>query len=217
MWRRVALVLFLAGLALPACAVPPESPVALSEPGETAYDERLVGIWYTTDGKKEAFYLHISPRKETALLDVVGIDTIFTGGDSVNWLRARAHASEIDGETFYNVKRVAGTGFDYTAPGESPGFIIVRADVSEEDTLILRFMDTGVLDRLVKEGRVRGRVGKIKHNFKFVAERYLILDLSRPELIALIREVTPAKLFKEMFKEGMRFRRLRPHAEKAKP
>ncbi len=69
---------------------------------------------------------------------------------------------------------------------------------------------SGVLDRLVKEGRVRGREVRFEY-------RMLVLDLSRPELIALIREVTPAKLFKEVFKEGMRFRRLRPEAEKAKP
>ena len=80
-------------------------------------------------------------------------------------------------------------------------------------------MDMDVLEGLLKEGRARGRVVKIKHNFKFVAEKYLILDLSRPELIALIREVTPAKLFEKTsrFRREIRFRRLRPHAEKAKP
>ena len=209
------LIFLLAGLALPACEAPPESPVALSEPGETAYDERGVGIWYWTDGKT-AWYLHIAPQKETASLDVVAIAAAAKENDPVRWLKATAHASEIDGETFYNVKRVAGTGFDYTAPGESPGFIIVRADVSEEDTLTLRFMNTGVLRRLVKEGRVRGR--KFKGNGHGWAG-YLILDLSRPELIALIREVTPEKLFKNTFpfRKVIRFRRLRPDAEKANP
>ena len=130
MRRPAPLIFLLAGLALSACAVPPELPVALSEPGETAYDTRGVGIWYATDGEM-AHYLHIAPVKETAYLNVVGIDTSFGGAYSVNWLRARAHASEIDGQTYYNVKRVAGAGFDYTAEGETPGFIIVRADVSE--------------------------------------------------------------------------------------
>ncbi len=65
---------------------------------------------------------------------------------------------------------------------------------------------SGVLDRLVKEGRVRGREVRFEY-------RMLVLDLSRPELIALIREVTPAKLFKDQIP----FRRLRPEAQKAKP
>ncbi len=219
MRRPAALIFLLAGLALPACAAPPESPVALSEPGETAYDERRVGIWYAPGGET-ARYLHIAPVEETAYLHVVGIDTSFGLGDSVNWLRVRAHASEIDGQTYYNVKRVAGAGLDYTPEGETPGFIIVRADVSEEDTLTLRFMDTGVLKGLLKEGRARGRVVKIKHNSIIVVKEHLILDLSRPELIALIREVTPEKLFPEtpaLRRSKWRFRRLRPDAEKAKP
>ena len=215
MRRPAPLIFLLAGLALPACEAPPESPVALSEPGETAYDERLVGIWYATAGEM-VLYLHIAPHKETVSLNVVGIGVF----PMVEWHLAAAYASEIDGQTYYNVKRFAGFGEDYTAPGESPGFIIVRADVTEEDTLILRFMDPRVLDRLVKKGRARGRVVEIKHKSIHLAKEYLILDLSRPELIALIREVTPEKLFKETTRLGWwegRFRRFRPHAEKAKP
>ena len=213
MRRPAALIFLLAGLALSACSGPPESRVALSEPGEAAYDERLVGIWYGIDWK-EAIYLHIAPQKETAYLDVVGISAVFKKGDPVRWLRARAHASEIDGQTYYNVQRFAGAGFDYTAPGESPGFIIVRADVSQEDTLILRFMGWPNGDPLgdpVKKGRVRGR--EVEGKYKDEKVPYRMLDLSRPELIALIREVTPAKLFEK----PIRFRRLRPEAEKAKP
>ncbi len=213
MRRAAPLIFLLAGLALSACGGPPESPVALSEPGETAYDERLVGIWYAIKGK-EAVYLHISPRKETAYLDVVGILAVFRERDPVRWIRATAYASKIDGRTYYNVQRVAGAGVDYTAPGESPGFIIVRADVTEEDTLSLRFMgglsDSSLRDSL-KKGRVRGR--EVEGKYKDEKVPYLMLDLSRPELVELIREVTPERLFKEV----MRFRRLKPEAEKAKP
>ncbi len=220
---RAALVFLLVGLTLLACSGPPESRVALSEPGETAYDERLVGIWYAIKGK-EAVYLHISPRKETAYLDVVGILAVFKESDPVRWIRATAHASKIDGRTYYNVQRVAGAGFDYTALGESPGFIVVRADVTGRDALSLSFMswpgdgnlisDYPLRDFL-KKGRVRGR--EVEGKYKDEKVPYLMLDLSRPELVELIREVTPERLFKEIFKEGMRFRRLKPEAEKAKP
>ena len=214
MRRPAALVFLLAGLALSACSAPPESRVALSEPGDTAYDQRLVGIWYCADGEKEATYLHISPQKETAFLDVVGITAVYNEADPVRWIRATAHASEIDGQTYYNVKRVAGAGFDYTAPGESPGFIVVRADITDEDALSLRFMGWPNGDPLrdsLKKGRVRGR--KVEGKYMDEKVPYRMLDLSRPELIALIREVTPAKLFNK----PIRFHRLRPKAEKAKP
>ncbi len=214
MRRPAAVVFFLAGLALAACSGPPESRVALSEPGETAYDQRLAGIWYSTKGG-EAIYLHISPRKETALLDVVGIWAVYRESDPVRWLRATAHASEIDGVTYYNVKRVAGAGFDYTAPGESPGFIVVRADVTGQDALSLSFMrrpSSGyALKDSVKKRRVRGREVKGRHGNEEVP--YLVLDLSRPELVALIREATPAKIFKDV----VRFHRVKPEKEKAKP
>ena len=217
MRRPAALVFLLVGLTLSACSWPPESRVALSEPGVTAYDQRLVGIWYWTDGKKTAFYLHIRPRKETTYLDVVGIGAVSKEGE-VLWLRVTAHASKIDGRTYYNVQRFAGAGFDYTAPGESPGFIIVQADITDENALILRFMGWGgVFEGLIKEGRVKGR--EVEGKYRNEKLPYLMLDLSRLELIALIREVTPAKLFQGGigFKEGMRFRRLRPDTKKAKP
>ncbi len=218
MRRPAALVFFLAGLALAACSAPPESRVALSEPGETAYDQRLAGIWYWTDGEG-AWYLHISPRKETALLDVVGIGAVFKESDPVRWLRATAHASEIDGVTYYNVKRVAGAGFDYTAPGESPGFIVVRADITGQDALSLSFMRSPMhwpppgdsLKDSENKGRVRGREVKGRHGDEEVP--YLVLDLSRPELVALIRQATPAKIFKE----AVCFHRVKAEKEKAKP
>ncbi len=54
-------------LSLAACSGPLESRVALSEPGEAAYDERLVGNWYSPE-KGGGWYLHIAPRKEAATI-----------------------------------------------------------------------------------------------------------------------------------------------------
>ena len=124
------------------------------------------------------------------------------------WFRATAHASEVDGQTYYNVKRVSGTGDDYTAPEESPGFIIIRADLTDEDSLILRSMDTGVFGKLVK---VPGR--KVEGKYRDEKVSYRIMDLSRPELVDMIRVFPPA----EFYSEERPFRRLKPDAEKAKP
>ncbi len=96
----------------------------------------------------------------------------------------------------------------------------MRADVTGRDALSLSFMswpgdgklfsDYPLRDFL-KKGRVRGR--EVEGKYKDEKVPYLMLDLSRPELVDLIREVTPERLFKEV----IRFRRLKPEAEKAKP
>ena len=161
------------------------------------YDERLVGNWYWADkegGWYLRWYLHIAPRKETATLEVIGIGVGYKDGDPVRWIRAIAHASEIDGETYYNVQRVAGAGFDYTAEGERPGFIILRTEISEDGTLTLWFMDNDIVKTLIKEGRAKGR--KVEGDYKGEKVPYRVLDISWPELIALIRKVTPEKLFR---------------------
>ncbi len=71
-------------LSLAACGGPPESRVALSEPGEAAYDARLVGNWYFANDRG-ALYLHIAPRKEAASLEVIGIGVGYKHGDPVRW------------------------------------------------------------------------------------------------------------------------------------
>ena len=192
-------------LSLAACSGPPESRVALSEPGAAAYDERLVGNWYSAE-KGGGWYLHIAPRKETASLEVIGIGVGFKEGDPVRWNRTIAHASAIDGKTYYNVRRVAGAGFDYTAEGERPGFIILRTEFSEDGTLTLWFMDEDIVRNVVKEDR------KVAGNYKGEEVPYRVLDISRPELIALIQKVTPEKLFRC---DVGPFRRLAPTVDKS--
>lgn len=198
----------LGGLTLSACGGPPESTVALSEPGETAYDERLVGDWYSIE-EGGAWHLRIAPGKDRASLDITGFGVGWSGRNPVRWIRATAHMSEIDGETYYNVKRLARIGDDYTAD-EPPGFIIVRAAPTDEGSFSLRFMDTRLLDDLIGDGRVKGR--RVEGRCKEDDVEYIMLDHSRPELIALIRELPTGKLFPE----ALRFRRLRPEAEETK-
>ncbi len=194
-------------LSLAACSGPLESRIALSEPGAAAYDERLVGNWYSAE-KGGGWYLHIAPRKETASLEVIGIGVGFKEGDPVRWNRTIAHASAIDGKTYYNVRRVAGAGFDYTAEGERPGFIILRTEFSEDGTLTLWFMDEDIVRNLIKEGRGR----KVAGDYKGEEVPYRVLDMSRPELVALIRKVTPEKLFRC---DVGPFRRLAPTVDKS--
>ena len=196
-FRMPRLCLWLLGVALPlsACGAPAESPVALSEPGEAAYDERLPGNWYYAE-KDGAFYLHIAPRDEGALLDVVGAGVGYDDDDPVRWIKAAAHASVIGGETYYNVIRVAGAGFDYTAVGEAPGYMILRTEMSDDGGLTICFMGGpwgSKLNGLIKEGRAKGH--EVEGRYGGEEVDYFVLDHSRPELVALIREVPSETLF----------------------
>lgn len=199
----VVFAALLVGLALSACFGPPESTVALSEPGETAYDARLLGDWYYMEGDNEGLRLHIAPGEEDGVLDIVGVMLDWNTSDPVRWLRATAHASEIDGRTYYNVKRRAGVGDDYSAD-EPPGFIILRAEPGDDGSLSLRFMDSALLDGLIDEGRVKGRTAAGRYEDTDV--EYVKLDVSRRDLVALIREFPPEKLFDD----PGRFQRLEP-------
>lgn len=206
-WCRAALVFLLAGLTLSACSVPPESRVALSEPGEVAYDERLLGFWFSISGGGGGLnYLHITPAYDKTYLGILGVSADQSYSPLAAWNWSRAHASKIDGQTYYNVKRTAGAGFDYTAPGESPGFIIVRADVSKKDSLILSPWTLTHID----EGQVKFRRVNIKQRGE--ADAYHILDLPRAELVELIRVFGPAKMFSKKYI----FRRMRLDPEQAK-
>ncbi len=190
-WRLAAPVGL--ALSLAACGAPPESRVALSEPGEAAYDERLAGKWYWAEGDV-AFYLHITPGRDSALLDVLGVVAGYADGESVRLLQAVAHASEIDGETYYNVKRVAGA--DDTAEGEQPGYILLRVEFEQDGKLALCFLgDVGgrAINDLVDEGRIKGR--KVKGDYQGEKTPYSVIDMPRSELIAPIREAGPDRLF----------------------
>lgn len=203
MVRPAFLACLALGLALSACVAPPESRVGLSEPGETAYDPRLVGLWALAvagpEGRGQGYLLDIAAGDD--VLDITGIGVGYGGGEPVRWFGARAHASEIDGRTYYNVQRVAGAGADWTGPGEEPGFIIVRLRLAEDGGLFISVLDPQILAGLtaealvgvIEEGRSWGR--EVEGSYRGDDVGYLFLDLSRPELVALIRKVTPEKLF----------------------
>lgn len=186
-----------------ACRPPPEARVALSEPGTVAYDERVVGWWYAlaNGGDLWLWQLRITPGKEPTTLEITAVWIGGKNKEPVTWLRAIAFGSDIDGETYYNVRRVAGAGDDYTAPGERPGYILARAKITEPDMLLLCFLHgedwrfTGSLGHLLKEHGVKSR--KVEGQSKRLGKTsYHVLDVTRPELRALLREVPPEKLFK---------------------
>ncbi len=199
--RTAFLIYLLTALGLSACVGVPQSRSALSEPGEAPYEERLVGFWALVGaGESGTFYLQITSGG-TGLLRVLfavfGIEADGKSETRVLWVRATAHASEINGETYYNVKPTAAelSPLEYEWPvqdEEQQGFMIMQAELSDDDKLYLHFMNPAIVRELIEEGRVAGReVDCGKGN----PCSYNLLQVSRPELIALIKEVSPENLF----------------------
>ncbi len=200
MSRMSRYLLILMVLATSGCYAPPESKVGLSEPGED-YDHRLIGAWNSVDEDgREAIYLQILRGEQAASLNIIGVATFVARRQDppqpVYWLTATAYASRIGSRVYYNVQCVAGSGFDYTAEGERPGFIILEAALLDDATLNLCPMYAGKEAARVPEERRRvvdGRFGRSGGDAKY--DQYAVLELSRDELVALVRDMPREALF----------------------
>jgi len=188
------LTLILSALILGACGGPPESRVALSDPEAAADPSALVGNWYqpVDDG---AFYLRITQREESRVLDAIAISVGWEEGNLVRWLRASVHLTEIDGLTYANIRRHPGEGDDYSAPGQQPGYIIARVDLSPEGDLLTAWMSVSSIESLREEGLAQGREVAGLYDGEEVPS--LLLEMDRDALVALIRSMPEDQLFDE--------------------
>lgn len=196
----------LTALMLSACSGFPESRVALSEPGSVPFDQSLVGHWFCPGDGNPVLYLQVNAAEEAEVLDVVWIWLFQPGGEQepLYWWRAKAHAAEVDGKTYFSAKRVAGTGDDHSLE-EPPAYIIARAILSDDDRLSLGLMQREWVQEQLDKDELKGRkVGARNKSGEF---SYLLLELSRPELIALVRETPDEDLFDY---SGPCFQRLLP-------
>jgi hypothetical protein len=196
-------VSLVAVLLLSACVGVPQSQSALSAPGEAAYDPRLSGVWFGVLGgsgtETVVAQLEVAPR-EDGLVSVVGLWSEAGASpdreaDWVRWLGAVAHASELDGRTYYNLRLVSGNlnilrDIAPEESGEPPSYVIVQAEVDADDRLYLRVMSPKAVGRMVENDSVRGRVVNCGDYCG-----YHRLELSREELIAMFRQAARDELF----------------------
>lgn len=179
---------------LSACDPPPESPVALSESPTAEYDERLVGNWFFEE-KRNVLTLQIKHQKPRTLAVVwVTVD-----GKRTQWIHATAFPSEIDGTIYYNIRRSEGVGMDYTAPGESPGYIFARPVFVGPNTLVVCFLhgtdwSDSKAKKLLEEHGISSR--EVKGEFKPGDKAsYVIYATTEERLRELLRATPPAELF----------------------
>ncbi len=195
-------------LVVAACNPPPEFVASLSDSGSVEYDERVLGHWYWWDVEKY-------PVDLTSFASVKGdsggeLEVRFLWGDRL-W-RYVAFPSRVDDVLYYNLVRIQSPDtMDYTAPGEKPGHIIVRAIHPSPDTMLVCVLlwgsgwegektlsealrDTGLAPRFVEVSpRINGK--PVDTDNKLL---HTLIDGSRENLLRLVRE-NPAFYFGAAF------------------
>jgi len=201
-----------AGLLLSACSTPLEFTVPLADPGTERIDPRLLGTWYGVSHCTSSGNPHICSHTGglPVMLTTLALGSAPDGntlavhatilaldvGDlakhvqdlvagRVLQLQATAHPATLDGVTYYNIRRTAGAGYDYTGRGESPHYMLAQVELEGEDTLYLRVMIDLPMSAQPIEGSQITRQGF----------GYDIVDATREQIIAMIRGADRSKLF----------------------
>lgn len=214
--RMLIVPALFAAVVLAACTYPAEVSSPISEPGLASYDERLVGTWYIIGGDEKevgAATLTAVPGRDGSI-DVAGVwvgsemgfypnegNEDRKAGAEFAWMRWAAHASVIDGETYFNARIVDSAFFakktgeppeigedDHFVPHPERGYWIMRAEIGEDDLLTLHVLwddNLGLASREVACGE--------ECSFK-------VHDLSSDELAAALRAAEPGELFTEQFR-----------------
>jgi len=102
--------------------------------------------------------------------------------------QATAFPATLDGVAYYNIRRAAGVGYDYTGSGESPHFMLAQAELQDEDTLYLHVMDELPPNTPPMVKRTRGERPNVDLS-------YTIVDASREQIVAMIRGADLSELF----------------------
>jgi hypothetical protein len=151
--------LLMAGLViiLSACDAPAIFSSSLSEPGETAIDDSVVGLWYANESRKTFFVLKIARVGDDRLGIVFDVwDT--RSRNEKDFRKSNfsyqmlAHPSELDGERYYNVSIVNAASLGEFAPAETlvdlEGFMIHKVRIVDDEWLLVYAFMEDVPERL---------------------------------------------------------------------
>lgn len=124
-------------------------------------------------------------------VDDLGLEHQRRSAGRVLQLQATAYPTLIDGVTYYNVRRHAGVGYDYTARNRSPHFIIARLELEGQDTLNVHILAD------LPDGQ---KISFLKRYANWPVDSellygYTVVDASRERIIAMLRTADRDSLF----------------------
>lgn len=165
---------------LPGCTGPTQFTSALTDPGETRHDSRLVGTWHAK-GTQDASgpIVSIRPRKDNQLT------ILYRSNKEI--LRLTGYASTLGGDVYYNVKPDMGSYFRaYSGATEAPHFLLFRVEFINDDKLFVWTSRLPTEEKYVRKARSVSLES---------GSGYTLVEQSREELLATIRELSPKKFF----------------------
>lgn len=212
-------------LTVTACGPPLEATAPLSAKATAPVDVRLIGNWIAMSGKGDPDILVIDrdygigvPMSEPPTWLYVNLVKITSY--KTHSFHLRAHPSDVDGVTYYNLRRDPGLpNMNYTADGERPGYIIVSVHFITDDLFfvctlgehaesspepMVRVLRNLGADARMVHGvpRFGGQVYEEKYHGPLQPTHgmdtewdYVILDVTSERLVDLIKTNRPNKLF----------------------
>ena len=195
----------LTALIASACAEPAEFSTPISAPGAATHDERLIGTWYAANVEGDDSSVALLAIKAA---EAGGLETAFgfmsvapgaMGHAGALWMHRTAHASVIDGTTYYNSLMIDGGMVSKEVAGDleinpeamfvqrsDRGYWIFRAEFNEAGTLMLY----GISDEIPK------KLGLPSHTVDCGEDCDItVFDLPSEALAQLIRTEDREKLF----------------------
>ena len=173
-------------VAFSGCVAESEHP--LSDPETAKYDTRLEGVWRSTfDG--EVVYLHFGNRDDVSM-DIITVEHMKCG--SISSVEYTMFQTVIDKTHYMNVQ-------NKDSEQRKGGYIFVKYDVSEKNTLTLWLIDTERIIKAIENGTIKGEIKTKKWS-----DTIKITDTT-PNLIKYIR----SDMQNEPFKFLGRFQKIR--------
>ena len=195
-----------------ACEGPAYFTSPLSQPGQSAIDESVLGLWYLSVGKKSTAILNVARIGDDRLgivLSMMATESQTTEKfekSNCTWYMT-AHPTELAGQRYYNVSTVSAANLKEPVSPETlesvAGYMIHTARIVDDDWLVISTIKEHTPAKLAGWSEADGhRVGK--------SDRYVA---SQEELTALIATVDGEELFKAI----AYFRRLPPVTKESVP
>lgn len=158
LFRMMGSALALMGCAVLASCTDVKSVHPLSPPGESAPDERLIGVWKAVgeDGDEESLYLHVHAGR-SSLMDFL---LVWTEEGSLHTERFQGHVTRSRGVDYLNLRVKAvdvSSDFQEEEARVDEMYRLAKYELTRDDSLIVWHLSGGhSLEEAVKDGTLRG-------------------------------------------------------------
>jgi hypothetical protein len=167
-WTRT-FALLASAIGLCGCVGPTQFTAAISDPGTTAYDTRLIGTWIGLGQNGKSLAISVRPQEKQGLR--IEYAVMFERG-----LTLSGYASKVNGETYYNVKPDTGSYFRaFEKAKELPHYLLFRVEFVNDDEV---YVWTSSLGGETPLAGLKARS----------ADDYYLFDVPRAALVAALKD-----------------------------